>query len=282
MVIAPPIAAALYALACIRSVRGAGPTGGADPAVDGGELNLPAAGSAPMLAGLAFHAIALYAGTLIGDDFHFGFALALSATFWVGVAMLWLEGRVMPTNALRAAILPVAAVMVLLPLAFPGAVFPIERTQPLFLPHLVVATLAYGVLMLAALHAGLMTFARRELHGFSGGDSPLARWVEQLPPLQALERLLFRFIIVGFVLLTLTLVSGIVFSEEVFGRPLTADHKTVFGLVSWTLFGVLLVGRRLWGWRGRAALRLTLVGFGVLLLAYVGSRFVLEVILQRA
>ncbi len=96
-----------------------------------------------------------------------------------------------------------------------------------------------------------------------------------------LERILFRFIAVGFALLTLTAISGILFSEEVFGRPLRLDHKTVFTLISWALFGVLLIGRRLRGWRGRTALRLTLAGFAVLLLAYVGTRFVLEVILQR-
>jgi ABC-type uncharacterized transport system permease subunit len=213
--------------------------------------------------------------------FRFGFAPALSATLWVGVAMLWFEGLSVRIEALRVAVLPVAAAACLLPLAFPGSVLEVERSQPLFLPHLVVGTLAYGVLMLAALHALLMTAASRALHRLSGDTSPLARWIEQLPALMVLERVLFRLITLGFVLLTLTAVSGILFSEEVFGRALRLDHKTVFALMAWGLFGALLVGRRLWGWRGRTALRLTLAGFGVLLLAYVGSRFVLEVILRR-
>ncbi len=154
--------------------------------------------------------------------------------------------------------------------------------RPLFLPHLLAGTLAYGILMLAALHATLMTAAERALHG-PGGDaaSLFSRWLDRLPPLLVLERILFRFIAVGFVLLTLTALSGILFSEEIFGRPLRLDHKTVFTLISWALFGTLLIGRRLRGWRGRTALRLTLAGFAVLLLAYVGTRFVLEVILQR-
>ena len=71
------------------------------------------------------------------------------------------------------------------------------------------------------------------------------------------------------------------FSEEIFGRPLTFNHKTVFSLVATVFFGLLLLGRRLWGWRGRLAIRLTLGGFILLLLSYVGSRFVLEVILNR-
>ena len=83
-------------------------------------------------------------------------------------------------------------------------------------------------------------------------------------------------------LLSLTVLSGVLFSEATFGRPLRLDHKTVFAILSWVLFGILLSGRWLRGWRGRTALRLTMWGFWVLVLAYVGSRFVLEVVLQRA
>ena len=86
----------------------------------------------------------------------------------------------------------------------------------------------------------------------------------------------------AFVFLTLTLVTGIAFSETLFGRALRADHKTVFAVLSWLTFGLLLAGRVLYGWRGRTALRWTLSGFMMLLFAYVGSRFVLEVLLHRA
>jgi ABC-type uncharacterized transport system permease subunit len=106
--------------------------------------------------------------------------------------------------------------------------------------------------------------------------------IERLPPLLTMERLLFRMIGFGFALLTLTVLSGIVFSEELFGRPMTWDHKTVFTLLSWLLFGMLLAGRYWRGWRGKTALTFTLSGFATLLLAYVGSRFVLEVVLHRS
>jgi ABC-type uncharacterized transport system permease subunit len=102
-----------------------------------------------------------------------------------------------------------------------------------------------------------------------------------MPSLLALESMLFRQIAVGFVLLTATLVSGSVFSKELFGRPLRFDHKTVWAIASWLVFGSLLGGRYWFGWRGRIALRWTLAGFVMLLLAYVGSRFVFEVILRR-
>ena len=97
-----------------------------------------------------------------------------------------------------------------------------------------------------------------------------------------MESLLFQLIHVAFALLTLAVASGILFSEALFGKALTVNHKTVFAVLSWLIFAALLVGRHLRGWRGRFALRWTLAGFAALLLAYVGTRFVLEVILGRA
>ena len=149
---------------------------------------------------------------------------------------------------------------------------------------------ASGLLTIAALHACLMAALDRWLHGrdATGEDGRLS-WLDrlrhavlsQLPPLLTMERLLFRTIGAGFVLLTLTVLSGALFSEELFGRPLRLEHKTVFGLLSWAIFAAVLIGRTTRGWRGRVALRWTLAGFVSILLAYVGSRFVLEVILHR-
>jgi ABC-type uncharacterized transport system permease subunit len=95
------------------------------------------------------------------------------------------------------------------------------------------------------------------------------------------ERLLFQLLTFAFVLLTLTLVSGVFFSEHVFGKPFTLTHKTVFAVMSWLIFGGLLVGHWRFGWRGKLAVRWTLLGFGMLLFSYVGSKFVLEIILKR-
>jgi ABC-type uncharacterized transport system permease subunit len=130
--------------------------------------------------------------------------------------------------------------------------------------------------VIALLHATLMAVVERRLHQKHAG------LLGNLPPLLTLEQLLFRVIGAAFLFLTLTLATGIVFSEELFGRPLSFDHKTVFALISWLTFGLLLAGRWLYGWRGRTALRWTLTGFLMLLFAYVGSRFVLEVLLHRS
>jgi ABC-type uncharacterized transport system permease subunit len=109
----------------------------------------------------------------------------------------------------------------------------------------------------------------------------ISRAFDSMPPLLVQEHLLFRLIWIGFGALTLTVITGIVVSMRLSGYPLPFDHKTVFTLLSWVTFGVLLAGRHIQGWRGRLALRWTLAGFAFLLLSYTGSRFVLEVILHR-
>ena len=100
-----------------------------------------------------------------------------------------------------------------------------------------------------------------------------------LPPLAIMERMLFQLIAVGFVLLTLSLLSGFVYLENMFAQHLV--HKTILSILAWAVFGVLLLGRRLYGWRGKVAVRWTLSGIALLLLAYFGSKLVLELILQR-
>jgi ABC-type uncharacterized transport system permease subunit len=132
------------------------------------------------------------------------------------------------------------------------------------------------------MHGLLMASMDRHLHGgVRESTGRFARILREVPPLLAMESMLFRLIGAGFVLLTATLVSGVFFTELLFGRALRFDHKTVFTIASWLVFAGLLAGRFVFGWRGRTALRWTLAGFVMLLLAYIGSRFVLEVILQR-
>lgn len=235
------------------------------------------------LAGLALHLASLWYAFMPGGVPHIGFAPVLSAALWVAVALLWLEGLRSQVRVLRILLLPLAALAVVLPAVFPGGDMADHGGGPLYFPHVLVGTLAYAVLFVAAAQAGLMTSAERVLHGGQDGAhvSMLQRFVDDLPPLLVLERLLFRFIWIGFALLTLTLVSGFFFSEEIFGRAFRFEHKTLLALVAWVVFAALLVGRWLRGWRGRLALRMTFSGFAVLLLAYVGTRFVLEVVLGR-
>lgn len=233
-----------------------------------------------LLAALLAHGYALYLGIVRPDGVHVGFAHVISSAVWAGVSLLWLDGDHPHGRAMRTLVLPAAALVAPLPLLFPGAMIGEISARPYFLPHLVVGVLAYAVLLLAVVHALLMAVAERALHG-EARSGLLASVLEKLPPLLGMERLLFRLVLVGFILLTLTVVSGSFYAEEIFGRPLPLDHKTVFTILAWVVFGVLLLGRWLRGWRGRTALRLTILGFVVVLLGYAGSRFVLEVLLGR-
>jgi len=247
------------------------------------------------------HAWLLRDAALVDDTWRFGFALALSSTMWLAVALFWFESFVVALVSVWLVILPLAAVCALLPLFFPGSVA-LGRLSgadgggysPWLPVHLAVALSAYGLLTIAAVHALFMAALDRWLHRTrgtawpgtaDGGDSRSGRIEETmlgpLPPLLTMERILFRLIAVGFALLTLTVLSGVVFSEALFGKPIRFDHKTIFTLVAWATFGALLVGRAVRGWRGRLALSWTLGGFAMLFLAYAGSRFVLEVVLHK-
>ncbi len=235
---------------------------------------------AAILMPLALHGGLLYAEVFARSDLRFGFAYALSAMLWLAVLFYWLESFLYDLDAMQPPALALAALTVPLPALFPGSVVLGAYAASIeFRLHLVLAMLAYSLFTIAILHAVLMAVAERRLHRKGGGAGTL---FAALPPLLTLERLLFRLIGAAFLLLTLTLATGIAFSETLFGRALRFDHKTVFAVLSWMTFGVLLAGRWLYGWRGRTALRWTLTGFVLLILAYVGSRFVLEVILGRA
>ncbi len=253
------------------------------------EYSARAGGSSQWLLGFAvlIHAAAVGSPMIHGAQWHFGFAHAISIMLCGAAAMLWLEGLTVKIEPLWLLILPLAAIASALPAVFPGASLGAAASRPLFVPHLITGMLAYSFLALAALHAMLMIFAERSLHRPGHGKlQSLERqqsmnWLDRLPPLLVLEKILFRILFAGFVCLTLTLLTGLVFSEEVFGKPWNLDHKNVFSVIAWTVFAVLLVGRSIAGWRGRLAARLTLWGFVLLLLAYVGSRFVVEVVLGR-
>jgi ABC-type uncharacterized transport system permease subunit len=141
--------------------------------------------------------------------------------------------------------------------------------------HLALGVASYGLFAAAVFHAWLMGRAEKSMRQGAEAHEGL--------PLLTLERLTFRFVTAGFVLLTATLAAGGLFGDSLYGDQAAWrwDHKTVFSLLSWVTFAILLVGRQRFGWRGRKAARVLYVGSGLLLLGYAGSRFVLEVVLSR-
>ena len=234
---------------------------------------------------LVIHGVQLHDSVFTPQGFVFGFAQDLSLIAWVGLAFYWFQSWFLPISSLRWMALMFALVCASLPNIFPGTLIsPKAVSDPWFKGHFVVATVSVGLLSLAAMHAMLMSVQDRALHRQLAmiPDGRLAHWLEDLPPLMTMESLLFNLLYVGFALLSLTVFSGLLFSQTLFGKPLVFDHKTIFALVSWFLFAGLLIARWRVGLRGRAAIRWVLSAYTALLLAYVGSRFVVEVILQRA
>jgi ABC-type uncharacterized transport system permease subunit len=230
-----------------------------------------------VLAPLGLHAVLIARSMFAPDGLHLGVGNAVSAILWLTVLVYWVGNIFYRLDGLQSLVLPVAALAVLLPAVLPS-VRPLPNTELVeFKIHLLIAMLAYSLFTIASLHVLLMALLERRLHG---GNVPRA--LHGLPPLLAMETLLFRIIWAGFILLTATLVTGVLYSEELFGKAARFNHKTVFGVLSWIIFAALLGGRHIYGWRGRVAVRWTLAGFLMLVLAYVGSKFVLEVILGRA
>jgi ABC-type uncharacterized transport system permease subunit len=226
--------------------------------------------------GLAVGAVVAHAAILVGlhrggVDLHFFAALSLVGACIAALCLLVNLAR--PIATLGVIVFPLAAFLLLVD------VFVAPQTQPLPIEwqiklHVVFALLSYSVLSVAALLAILLALQEHALrrHDFNGIAAVL-------PPLTLTEALMFQLIGAGFVLLTLTLLSGILFVANLFDQHLI--HKTVLSIAAWVVFGALLFGRWRYGWRGRRAVRLTLSGMALLLLAYFGTRFVLELVLKR-
>ncbi len=231
---------------------------------------------AALLAPFALHTY-LLSGSMFGDGgVYLGVGNALSLILWLTVLIYGLGSYFYRLDGLHALVLPAATIAVMLPVIFPSTQALANTETLAFKAHLLISMLAYSLFTIASLHVLLMAIIERRLHA---GALPSA--LQKMPPLLTLETLLFRVLAAGFILLTLTIASGVLFSEELFGKPARFSHKTVFGVLSWLIFAALLSGRWFYGWRGRTAVRWTLAGFLTLVLAYIGSKFVLEVILGR-
>lgn len=240
------------------------------PAMRGHRMTPTAARTGVVLAWL-LHGL-LLGWNLFGEPAHFGFAPALSMTAWLVAAVYTVESQIFPQLQTRWALCALGAGAVLLAYLFPGS--PLPANVSTWLPlHLAFGVACYGLFGTAVVHAWFMSRTENRIRLAEDPHSGL--------PLLTLERLTFRFVSAGFVLLSATLLIGFLFGEVVYG-PAHAwhwNHKTVFSVLSWITFAVLLIGRAGFGWRGKRAIRVLYMGSAFLLLAYVGSRFVMEVIL---
>ena len=242
-----------------------------------------------VLIALVLHGLGLHDLIIADQQLQLNWAIAMSAAVWLGIVVFWVESLVLPADGLLLLLLPAGAFTALLAALFPTAQIVAHAAEPAVRIHLLIALCAYGLVTIAALQAILMATLDRRLHHpleSIAERSPIrlaiGRMLDAQPPLLAQERLLFRVVWVAFVALGLAVVTGSMIALDLMGKWLPFDHKTIFTLLSWVTFGALLVGRHFRGWRGRIALRYTLVGFAFIVLSYTGSRFVIEVILQRS
>lgn len=224
--------------------------------------------------GLALHALMLYFELFTAAGLNLSFFNAVSLAAWTVAGLLLLSALSKPVENLAILALPIAAVTVILDLRFPGSHLLGEHAGWALRVHVLTSMLAYSLLTLASAQALLLAVQDNHLRRHHPGG-----FIRALPPLQTMESLLFEMISLGFVLLSVALATGFAYLEDMFAQHLV--HKTALSIVAWIAFAMLLWGRYRFGWRGRTAIRWTLIGFAVLMLAYFGSKAVIELILKR-
>lgn len=223
--------------------------------------------------GLIVHGLFLYQHLFSDAGINLGFFDAGTLVTWTILLLLLISALSKPVENLGILLLPLAAVMIVLDIRFHTSHF-LSAEAPWGLRiHVLISLLAYSLLAMASVQAILLAVQDHHLRNRHPGG-----FIRSLPPLQTMEALLFEMIGAGFVLLTLALLSGFMFLEDMFAQHLV--HKTVLSIAAWVVFGSLLWGRFKSGWRGQKALIWTLSGFVVLMLAYFGTKFVLELVLS--
>jgi len=226
----------------------------------------------PGFVAVILHGVILYRHIFTGNGMEFGFFDASSAVALVISLLVLLLSISRRTEILAIVILPISAITLVLQNLIPSrTMLPYDAPEGLKI-HVLVSIVAYSLLGLAACLSIVLSIQNRMLHNHRPGG-----WLTRIPPLQVMEKLLFDFIAAGFIGLSIALVSGFVFLEDMLAQHLV--HKTVLSIIAWLVFANLLIGRFSFGWRGRIAIRWTLIGFISLMLAYFGSKFVLEFIL---
>jgi ABC-type uncharacterized transport system permease subunit len=222
--------------------------------------------------GVLLHAIPHYQNLVAAAGFNMGIFNAMSLIAWTIALLLLISSLTKPVENLGIVIMPIAAIAIFLENRYQTVHFITGQLSSGLTIHILVSMLAYSLFTLASVQAILLAIQDHHLRQRHPGG-----FIRALPPLQTMESLLFEMIAVGFVLLSLALLSGFAFLENMFQQHLA--HKTVLSIIAWLVFGTLLWGRYRFGWRGQKALIWTLSGFVVLMLAYFGTKIVLELIL---
>lgn len=220
------------------------------------------------------HSIYIGLNWLQQAGFSFSFFSTGSLVALIVALLLQIAAINKPVEKIGLAVLPIAALMLTLELNFDNTQHLLQVYNWQMATHILTSIIAFSLLNIAALQAILLAIQDQQLK-----SHPPKRFIQSLPPLQTMETLLFQMLGVGVFFLSISLISGFIFVENLFAQHLV--HKTVLSILAWLIFSSLLLGRSRYGWRGQTAIRWTLIGFVSLLLAYFGSKLVLELILHR-
>ncbi|MGE8540790.1 cytochrome C assembly family protein [Acinetobacter sp. ANC 3813] len=225
--------------------------------------------------GLLLHAGVLYSDMLTPMGVNYNVFNIMSFTSALMLLLSILFSTYRPVLPLSLIGIPVAAAGLIMGFAFSKHDMFISRNSFGLDLHIILSLSAYAVLLMATIHAVLLWFQDRELKN----KQKRRVWVNLLPSFQVMESLLFDMLIAGFALLTFALGFGFFTIDNFFGQHLA--HKTAFSIISWFIYGALLLGHYQFGWRGQKAIRFTILGFFLLAIGFIGSKFVLEMILHR-
>lgn len=224
--------------------------------------------------GIVIHAHLLYQSIILVNGFDFGFFNAISLVGWLVALIVLLTSLFRPLENLLLLLLPIAALAILLELFIPDEHILSESLSMGLRIHILLSICAYSLLMISAVQAIMLAVQEKLIK-----KKHASIIMNTLPPLQVMEDLLIQIIIIGFFMLSLSLASGTMFIDDIFAQHLA--HKTILSMLAWVIYAILLWGRWSAGWRGKQITRWALGGFTALLLAYFGSKFVLEVLLHR-
>ena len=227
-------------------------------------------------AALVFHTISFNGTLYTSAGLDLGLYSTASLIGWIMAMLVTLSGIRKPLQNLFVAVYPIAAItlmMALLMLSSDKAGKSIMQWSPQLTSHILLSIFAYSVLTIAALQASLLALQDHHLRNHQTNGL-----IMRLPPLQIMEQLLFELVWIGVFLLAASIITGIFFIEDIFTQHLA--HKTILSIIAWIIFSALLVGRHVLGWRGTIAIRWAGGGYILLMLAYFGSKLVLEIILN--
>ena len=225
--------------------------------------------------GVVAHTISLTSDLLLNEQLRMSLLNSISICVWMTITVIVLSALSKPLHNLFTFFMPAGALLLLIALLAPQPVTAKAYSAGMLI-HIFVSLLAYSVILITTIQAVLVNVQAHHLHKHQLNS----RIMSILPPLQSMERLMFEWLIIGFVLLTAAIITGGLYVENMLAQQIS--HKTILTLIGWGFFATLIFGHFYLGWRGARASRMIYLGAGFLMVAFVGSKFVLEYLLVPA